>query len=154
MPFIGRGAFKQIETDRIFHVGGVEIHHVFDAAARNMIKKVIRQIAVRINDADAAIGVHILQDEIPEERGFARTSFAYHIDVLASVRAAEADLVHIVIHRSCAKIDEVVVVTELGIRERAVHVAAQASILAKRRLRHFDIRPVESTAEYGDIRYG
>ena len=56
MPFVGRSGAKQIEADRIFHVGGIEICHVLDAMAGNVVEHIIGQIAVRVNDADAVPG--------------------------------------------------------------------------------------------------
>ena len=70
MTLIWRGAFKQIETNRICHIGRIEIHHILDPMARNMVEKVIRQIAVRINDADTPSGLDVLKNQIAEQGRF------------------------------------------------------------------------------------
>jgi RNase P protein component len=94
VPFIGRGISKQIETDWIFHVGGIEICHVLNAVVRNVVQKVIRQIAVRINDADTAPGLNILENQTAEQGRFTRSAFADGVKVMSAVvvRKSEGQL--------------------------------------------------------------
>jgi hypothetical protein len=76
MPIFRRGLSKQIETDRIFHVGRVKICHVLNATPRDAVEKFICKIAVRINDCYAVSCLYVLQNQIAEQGRLARATFA------------------------------------------------------------------------------
>ena len=85
MPLIRRGGAKQIEANRIFHVSRIEICHVLNTMAWHVIENVICQIAVRINDGDPVPGFNVLQNQIAEQGGFSRSTFADGVKVMTAV---------------------------------------------------------------------
>ena len=85
MPFFGRCASKQIEADWKLHVGGIEICHVLDAVAGNVVENVIRQVAVRIYDPDAVTGGYVLKNQIAKQRRLARAAFPDCVEVMTAV---------------------------------------------------------------------
>ena len=85
MPFLGRGGAKQVEADRKFHVGWIEIRHVLDAVAGNVVENVIRQVAVRVYDADAMTGGYVLKNQVAEQGRLARAAFPDCVEVMPAV---------------------------------------------------------------------
>ena len=49
-----------------------------------MFENVRRQVPVRVNDANAAPGLDVLQNQVAEQRGFAGAGLPDDIDVLAA----------------------------------------------------------------------
>ncbi len=76
---------EEIESDRMLQVGGIEICHVLNALARNVVEHVRREIAVRVYDADAVPGADVLENEIVKERRLARAAFADCVKVVPPV---------------------------------------------------------------------
>ena len=85
MPFFGRGGAKQVEADREFHVGGIEIRHVLNAMAGNVVENVIRQVAVRVYDPDAMAGGYVLKNQITEQGRLASAAFPDCVEVMSAV---------------------------------------------------------------------
>src|ERR1035441_7774935 len=85
MPVVRQRLAEQVEPNRIFHVGGVEIYHVLNAMTRYEVEQFRGEIAVRVNDADAIAGTDVLQDQIAQERRFSSAAFADGVKMMAAV---------------------------------------------------------------------
>ena len=85
MPAVWQGLTKEIEANRIFHVGRVEINHVLDAMTWYVVEQFRCKIAVRVNDTNAVSGTDVLQDEISQKRRLAGAAFPDGVKMVASV---------------------------------------------------------------------
>jgi hypothetical protein len=72
VPCLPGNGFEKIEADRVIPIGRIEIDDIVGTPGRNMVKEVLGKIAMRIDDADPAAGLEVLDDEILQERGLAR----------------------------------------------------------------------------------
>jgi len=69
--YLGRG----IEADRVLGLAGVEVAHVVDPRARDGVKNVLGEVAVRIDDGDSLARIDVAHCEIEEKRALARAGF-------------------------------------------------------------------------------
>mgnify|MGYP001556288600 CR=1 FL=1 len=81
---------EQVQPDGEVRIAGMEIHGLFSARRGDVIEQFLREIAVRINQADAMALQNELEDEIAQQRGFAGTGLADHIGVEASIGYVES----------------------------------------------------------------
>ena len=70
LAFIGRDVGEKVQPDREVEVGGIEIHQVVCAPGQNVIQRIVRQIAVWINELDAMAGSDTLHDEFDQQGCF------------------------------------------------------------------------------------
>ena len=64
MPILRRGLGEQIESDGVIKVAGMEIDGLLGPLGRDVKKQIFRQIAMRINEADAVPLLDELKDEV------------------------------------------------------------------------------------------
>ena len=62
---------KEIKSDRVVLIGGVEVDDVVAPASWDVIEEVFGEIAVGVDDTDAMAGFDVLEDEVPKESGLA-----------------------------------------------------------------------------------
>ena len=76
MPVAKRYLAEEVESDRVFQIGGVEVRRVFDPMARNVVQKVRCEVPMRVNDANTVAEDYVLKDQIAQKRRFPRAAFA------------------------------------------------------------------------------
>jgi hypothetical protein len=91
VPVIGSDVGKRVQSDGEFDVPRVEIHEMIGPLRRDVVQQFLRQIAVRIDDADAMAERYVLQDEVAEQRGLAGAGLADDVEVLALVHGGHAE---------------------------------------------------------------
>ena len=82
---LGRHMPKWIEADGMAHVRRVEIEHIAGAVARDAVDDLFRQIAMRVDQGNAAPRQNVLQDAGLEESCLPRTRLPDDINVAAAV---------------------------------------------------------------------
>lgn len=60
---------KQVQPDGEVRITGIEIHGLLRTRRRDVIEQFLREIAMRIDQADAMPLQNELQDEIAQQRG-------------------------------------------------------------------------------------
>src|SRR5579859_7035642 len=85
MPFIVERLSKQIEADRMPQIGRIEIGHVFDTSAWNVIKDFSSQIAVRVNDADTVARLDVLENQVAKQRCLTSAGFSNGVEVMSPI---------------------------------------------------------------------
>ena len=85
MPVVGRSRAQEIEPDRMLQVRRIEICHVLDAPARDVVEQIRREIAMRIDDADSMPGTDVLENEIVEKCRLPGAAFPDCVQVMPPV---------------------------------------------------------------------
>ena len=88
---VWRHVVEQIEADRKFEISGVEIQYVVGAMWRHAVDHGLREIAMRIEQREAAAGREILLDHGKEERRLAGAGLADHVHVPTAIVECERD---------------------------------------------------------------
>ena len=89
MAILGRGLRKQIESDGVIEVARMEIDRLLGPNRRNVKKQILRQIAVRVDEADTVALLDELKDEIAQERRLPGTCFSDDVGVVAGISQIE-----------------------------------------------------------------
>ena len=77
--------FKHIETNRVFHIGGVEIDNIFHSLFRHLPHERLDQITVRINQCKSSAIHHILIRHIFLQYRLTNTSLTDDVDVTTTI---------------------------------------------------------------------
>ena len=85
MAILGRGLGEQIEPDGVIEVARVEIDRLLGTHGRDVIEQFLRQIAVRVDEADAMALLDELEDEVAQERRLPGTRLADDVGVVAGI---------------------------------------------------------------------
>ena len=80
-----------IEGDNAISVVGVEVDEVAGARARKFIEDLVLQIAVRIDDADAAPSMDVLHDDVLQRARLAHAGLADHEHVVHAVEFGQCE---------------------------------------------------------------
>ena len=80
-----------IEAERMLEIGGVEIDAIGDALARYRVDYGGGEVAVRIEQSQAAIGMQIGQKEGEKQRRLAGAGFADDVEMSAAIILVERD---------------------------------------------------------------
>ena len=91
MPPCGYHIGQQVQSHRMFKIGGIEIDDVVGSPRRDQIEDFLSEIAVRIQDGDAVTGFDILCDQTFQETRFSRARLADKICVLHAVGQPKAE---------------------------------------------------------------
>ena len=86
MPLLRGGLGEQIQPVGEVAVARVEIDSLLRPDGRDVIEQLLRQIAMRVDEAHAVALQDELEDEIAQQRGLSRTRFADDISVVACIR--------------------------------------------------------------------
>ena len=89
MPILRCGLGEQIESDGVIEVARMEIDRLLGPNRRNVKKQILRQIAMRINEADTVALLDELKDEIAQERRFPGTCLSDDVGVIACISQIE-----------------------------------------------------------------
>lgn len=89
MSILGRGLGEQVESDGVIEVAGVKINGLLRPHRRDVQKQILRQIAMRINEADTVASLDELKDEIAQERRFPGTCLSDDVGVIACISQIE-----------------------------------------------------------------
>jgi hypothetical protein len=119
VPRLRRHALKQIERDRVLRVGWIEVHNVIRPPPRDVVEKVLSQVAVRIEDRDPSTRFDVLQDEASKQRRFARARLSDDVQVLATVGTAKLERQFPSPIASCADVNGVIFVVMMHVPEQA-----------------------------------
>jgi hypothetical protein len=79
------GRCKEIETNGVLRIAGVEIYDVVGAPAGDVVEDIEGEIAVGIDESDTSSSLQVLSNEIAEQSGFPSAGFSNDVDVLAPV---------------------------------------------------------------------
>jgi hypothetical protein len=71
--FLAWDMCQWIESDGEIDIRWVEVHHVIRAVRGNEFEEFLREIAMRINECDAAALLDVLGDQVLEQSRFSRT---------------------------------------------------------------------------------
>lgn len=107
MSQILRNSAKQIEANGKVRVRGIEIYNVIRARRGNVIKQILGEIAMRVNDAYAATRFNVLKNQIAKQRGFARTGLSKTVHVVATISARNPEGLFAAPHVSMTDVDNV-----------------------------------------------
>lgn len=91
MPILGRGLGEQIESDRMIKITGMEIDRLLGADGWDVKKQIFRQIAMRVDEADAVALLNELKDEIAQERRLPGACFSDDVGVVAGISQIETE---------------------------------------------------------------
>jgi hypothetical protein len=76
---------QNVQADGEFQIARIEIYQVIGPPGRNVVQQLFGQVAVGVNDANSMSKGDVLDDQVPQERRFARTGFPNDVDVLPLV---------------------------------------------------------------------
>lgn len=85
MAILGSGLGEQIEPNGVIKVAGVEIHRLLRSGWWDVVEQFLRQISMRINEADSMPLLDELEDEVAQERRLPGTRFSDDVDVVAGI---------------------------------------------------------------------
>ena len=91
MPMVRRDIRKDIQANRKFQITGIKIDEVIRPIWRNVIQEFFSQVTMRINEGNAVSQCNVLNNQIAQQRGFARTGFSDDVDVLPLVGSRNAE---------------------------------------------------------------
>jgi hypothetical protein len=89
MTILGRGLSEQIQPDGVIEVAGVKINGLLRPHWRDVQKQILRQIAMRVDEADAMALLDELKDEIAQERRLPGACFSDDVGVIAGISQIE-----------------------------------------------------------------
>lgn len=89
MSILGRGLGEQVESDGVIEVAGVKINGLLRPHWRDVQKQILRQIAMRVDEADAMALLDELKDEIAQERRLPGACFSDDVGVIAGISQIE-----------------------------------------------------------------
>ena len=80
-----RGLGEQIEPDGVIEVARMKIDRLLGSLRRDVQQQILREIAMRVDEADAMALLDELEDQIAQERGLPGTRFADDVGVVAGI---------------------------------------------------------------------
>ena len=83
VPVVPNGT-KKIQSQRITS-GGIEIYYIIGSPRWNMVKKLLCQVAMRVDEPDPATGFDILENQIAKKCGLTRACLPDDIDMLPAL---------------------------------------------------------------------
>ena len=90
MPFVFGHIRQEIEGNRKPRIRGIEIHQMIRPGAGNVIQKLLRQIPMGVNHANAMSKGDVLDNHVPKQGALARTRFSNDIQVMPQIGRADA----------------------------------------------------------------
>lgn len=85
-----RGLGEQIEPDGVIEVARMKIDRMLGPLRRDVQEQILREIAMRVDEADAVALLDELEDEIAQERGLPGARLADDVGVVACISQVEA----------------------------------------------------------------
>jgi hypothetical protein len=82
---------ERVEADRMFEIRRIEIEDVVRALGRNGIDERCGEIAVRIEEPEAAARVQVREHERKEQGALPGAGLAENVDVTAAIAQRERD---------------------------------------------------------------
>ena len=86
-----RDVVENIECHHALRVVRIEVHKIPRACAWNFVEEFVLQIAVRIDDADAASGMNVMDDDVLREARLAHAGLADDEQVIYPVEFAQRE---------------------------------------------------------------
>jgi hypothetical protein len=109
MPVIRRYIGEQVKPNRKLNVPRIEIYQMVSALGRDVIQQFLGQIAVRVNQSNAMSKGNVLQNQIAEQCGFARTGLSNDINMLPLISGRYAKRLRFSVAFALADCDGVVI---------------------------------------------
>ena len=85
-----RGLGEQIEPDGVIEVARMKIDRLLGPLRRDVQQQILRQIAMRVDEADAVALLDELEDQVAQERGLPGARLADDVSVVAGISQVEA----------------------------------------------------------------
>lgn len=88
---VRRDVRQDVQADGELQVGRVEVHEVVGPLRRDVVQDLIREVAVRVDEADAVPEGDVLHDHVMQEGRLAAARLADDVDVLPLVGDEDAE---------------------------------------------------------------
>jgi hypothetical protein len=91
MDAVSAIVFENVECDRVFKIGWIEIDDIPASPWWQMVENFLGEVAMGIDETNAFAGRNVLQDQIAKKSALAHTTFTDQKQMLAPVRSTDAE---------------------------------------------------------------